>query len=657
MPLGANVPATYPVSSGTVYYVDKDTGSDANNGLSEGAAWATVQHACLTAPANSIVRVKKGASNYSETFTLTNGGTAGNPITVQAYDPANRPTITGKITLQGSSAAYWWWRDMIFDGGTTSGNNNLFKLTGSGADRHASNVGAHHIGFYNCDAHDALGAGAGFITTFDDVHEIQWWNCTSYSNDPLTTTHGWYLNGGNALYCMNCVARDNGGYGFHIFTDGDQMPTNIKLFNCLSISQDGRAGYLIQYGSADPDNNALVPYDNHMYNCMGVFQTQGNASDRYGFRVKSGTAITSWAGYGPVNTLESCLAFGNTDGATDIATPQMVTVTNLIQGDPLFVNWPAFDYHLQSGTAARSEPARLKQNTLEGGTNGTTITTGNSGGASGDAFNSVTVGTGNTLTYNNTTGKVTQTLGAKWTFGGTNNGTALWTGLGSLTGQVWFRATFVASAIPTVGNWFGVLQANTSSSVRCAAIGLRTDGKIQVYDAAGLAITASTSSTVLSPNTMYRIEFAVTPGTGGTGVVEWWLYDSATAGAANFIEHKQTTGLTLGANVDQFQFGVDSTPANVNGISGWYDDLAVSTADQLGPRGGSAFTANPAIQAGLEAYTPTIDFTGATRQHADIGPYAYTGDDFPQDFFAARGPATFFVDDAGRVFPDRAVIR
>jgi hypothetical protein len=624
MALGSNVPTPYASSSGTIYYVDKDTGSDSNNGLSLAQAWATVNKACQTVPANSIIKVKKATTVYSETFTLTRGGTQNNPITVQAYDTANPPTIQGKITLQGTGASYWWWRYIDFDGGTLSGNNNLMKLTGSGADRFASNVAPHHVGFYACTAHDALGSGAGWITTFNDVHEIQWWNCVSYSNDPLTTTHGWYFNGGSNLYCMNCIARDNGGYGFHIFTDGDQVPSNIRLYNCLSISQDGRAGYLIQYGSGDPDNNALVPYNNHFYNCIGAFNTQGGASDRYGYRVKSGTAISSWTGYGPKNTIESCLAFGNTDGASDIVTAQMVDVTNLIQGDPLFVNWPAFDYRLQSGTAARNEPATTKTNTFEGGSNGTTISAVNSGGASGSAFNTVTVGSGNTFTFANDSGKVTQTLGGKWTFGGTAVGSAVWTGLGSLTAKTWFRGTFVASALPTVGNWFGIFQTNVAAGTRCAAIALRTDGKIQVYDAAGVGSSSSVSSTRLSANTLYRLEFAITPGVGGTGIVEWWLYDSATAGAANFIEHNTTSGLTLGANIDQFQIGVDVTPANVSGISGWYDDLAISTVDQLGPRGGSSFTPNPAIATGIEANTPAIDFNGATRAAADIGPIAYT---------------------------------
>jgi hypothetical protein len=48
-------------------------------------------------------------------------------------------------------------------------------------------------------------------------------------------------------------------------------------------------------------------------------------------------------------------------------------------------------------------PAVLKQNTAEGGTNTTTVTTGNSGGASGDAFDAVSIGASNGLTFTSTT--------------------------------------------------------------------------------------------------------------------------------------------------------------------------------------------------------------------------------------------------------------
>ena len=353
MSLGANVPAPYPASSGTTYYVDKDTGSDADDGLSEANAWATIQHACATAPANAIVRVKKGASAYAENFSISRGGTANNPITMQAFDPANRPSVLGEITKSGVNASYWWWRDFIFDGGSASPNNNLFKITGTGADKHATGVAPHHIGFWNVDAHDALGSGAGFITTYDDVHEIQWWNASSYSNDPLTTTHGWYLNGGHDMHLINYITRDNGGYGIHVFTDSsaEYIVKDVHLYNGLAISQDGRAGMLVQYGSPGLDDVTKVPTGIHAHNCISAFQTQGSAGDRYGWRYKA-ASITNWAGYGPVCTEDHCITYGNTDGNYDDVDPDMISRTNAITTDPLFVDYAAFNYHLQAGSPA-----------------------------------------------------------------------------------------------------------------------------------------------------------------------------------------------------------------------------------------------------------------------------------------------------------------
>ena len=604
--LGTNLPARLVESSGSTFYV-ATTGNDSTGDGSSGNPWATMNKLLTTLNGNQRGRIRPGTYNEGD-LTCSRGGTAGNTITIEADDPSNPPIILGRINLTTSGATYWRFRNLINDANATF--SSCWKPTS----------GANNIEWFGCESRNTTGAGGGWLCTQSTTNNLQWWNCLSHDNAVATTgTHGWYFNGGHHYYMVNCVSRDNGGYGLQCFTDTGQTLDHIYCYNSLFISSNLRAGVIISGDSVTVTSASLAAQDCHFYNCISAFNDGAGGSNRYGWYIHF-AGFSDYTGY-VKNTLDNCIAFGNTDGTlvADNAGASVIN-TNFITSDPLFQNRFINDFHLQSGIAGRAEPSLLKQNTLEGGTNGTTISNANSGGASGDAFSSVAVGSGNTYTFDNSSGKVTQTLGAKWVFGGTTIGTCRWTGLGSFTGDVWFRNTIYISAIPSVGNWFGFVQANTSASVRCAAIGLRTDGKIQVYDAAGVASTSSTSTTVLQINTLYRIEWRVNI---TSGEVEWWLYDSATKGAANFIEHKITTGLTLGANVDQYQTGVDSTPANVNGISVWYDDFGISTVDQLGPRGGSSFSPSPAIAAGLDTYTPTFDLDNQLRVNADIGPYLY----------------------------------
>ena len=60
---------------------------------------------------------------------------------------------------------------------------------------------------------------------------------------------------------------------------------------------------------------------------------------------------------------------------------------------------------LQSLLAAPAQAATLGNNSFEGGTNGTTISTANSGGLSGDAWDTVSIGSGATATYDTSGGE------------------------------------------------------------------------------------------------------------------------------------------------------------------------------------------------------------------------------------------------------------
>ena len=83
-----------------IYYV-KNGGNDANTGLSDGQAWATIAkvNASSFNPGDQIL-FKKG-STWNETLTVTSSGVGGNPIIFGAYDTGAAPIISGFTTLTG----------------------------------------------------------------------------------------------------------------------------------------------------------------------------------------------------------------------------------------------------------------------------------------------------------------------------------------------------------------------------------------------------------------------------------------------------------------------------------------------------------------------------------------------------------------------------
>lgn len=81
--------------TGTLYYLDVNTGSDSNSGLSEGTAWQTFQHAINTLQPGDTVLIREGdyfssGNDAFKNWDITTSGTPGQYITYRAY-PGERP--------------------------------------------------------------------------------------------------------------------------------------------------------------------------------------------------------------------------------------------------------------------------------------------------------------------------------------------------------------------------------------------------------------------------------------------------------------------------------------------------------------------------------------------------------------------------------------
>lgn len=219
------------------------------------------------------------------------------------------------------------------------------------------------------------------------------------------------------------------------------------------------------------------------------------------------------------------------------------------------------------------QPAALANN-AEGGTSGTTVTTGNSGGASVNAFDVVTIGTSSAVTFDNghaAHGSLAYKMAVP--VGVANISSVAWTtSLGTQT-TVWFRLYLYFTSQPAT---FGVWRALQGASL-CAGVVLVSDGTMQVRNAANG--TVFTTASVIPINQWFRLEGFVT-GSASTGQVELKFFSSLDA---TVPDETQTSlaNLNLRGPPNTYQAGALTSV----GSTFWIDDLGVSTVGYMGPAG------------------------------------------------------------------------
>jgi len=111
-------------SSGTAYYVDATGGNDSNSGTSPGSAWKTFYHVNHNAfsPGDTILfkrgEVFRGQLSFQSS---QSSGSAGLPITMDAYGSGAKPVWMGSVDL--SSSTLW-----------TNRGGNIWRATGLSTD-------------------------------------------------------------------------------------------------------------------------------------------------------------------------------------------------------------------------------------------------------------------------------------------------------------------------------------------------------------------------------------------------------------------------------------------------------------------------------------------------------------------------------------------
>lgn len=215
------------------------------------------------------------------------------------------------------------------------------------------------------------------------------------------------------------------------------------------------------------------------------------------------------------------------------------------------------------------------QNSFEGGVNVTAITAANSGGASGDAFSSVTVGGGTSLTYDNTYTSY-DLLAAKLSIGAIGSSVYVTYIYNAVTNVVAVRAfIYLENNMPGFIRLIKILNGSTS----CANIRISGTGKLDISDATDTRVDAYQFATFINLNKWFRIEgqFNLSP-TAGQATVS--LYDGNSSTPLETYVTNPTQN--FGSNADRVRFGVTIAAANV--LPFWLDSIAINnTGVPIGP--------------------------------------------------------------------------
>jgi hypothetical protein len=216
----------------------------------------------------------------------------------------------------------------------------------------------------------------------------------------------------------------------------------------------------------------------------------------------------------------------------------------------------------------------VARNTAEGGTNGVTVTTANSGGASGDAFDTPVISATCTLTFDNTHPAHGSGLSYKFQLGGTAGECYLpWT------------TQFTLKDVPQVsyhikGAYFGANPGATIYLFRVAnaagtntfGLGLDTAGKLLIKDGGGTIV--ATMATAIPLNTLFDIDVDALV-VGSTGTIQIRRTDVADSGQPT----DQLNGtVTAAVGMGRIRWGHTGTGVATVG-PWWYDDLEATLPD------------------------------------------------------------------------------
>lgn len=197
-------------------------------------------------------------------------------------------------------------------------------------------------------------------------------------------------------------------------------------------------------------------------------------------------------------------------------------------------------------------------NSFEGGTDGTTITPGNSGGTSGDAFSGVQ-SAGATVAFSSAN-PAHGTLGAHVA---TTTSAAAYVqhSMAAAVNQIWVRGYFYLPALPVSGTWPLFRWVSAGGSTLCGSVEVNSSGQLLAKNTAGSTIGTMPTATVPTGQ-QFRIE-ATLLGSVTVGQVEIKQFTSAEA-VTPTDTYTSAASQNTGAQPQLIRYGVGSSTASVD---------------------------------------------------------------------------------------------
>lgn len=222
-------------------------------------------------------------------------------------------------------------------------------------------------------------------------------------------------------------------------------------------------------------------------------------------------------------------------------------------------------------------------NTFEGGSDETTVTTGNSGGGSGNAFGSVVIDSGNAIVFD--TAKAAHgSFSCRMNIATANRTVVSWqsaqTG-GSIT-ECWGRMYYWNAAAPSVG--LRLISLFESGSLKASVVHTSggSGGLLRVSDSAN----ASNDTVAAIPTSEWvRIEFHVVV-SATVGQIEARMYQLDNGSPITNGTVSSPASRNTGTALDECAYG--NTTFNSQTVEMWLDDLQVNNTGWPGPAFASA---------------------------------------------------------------------